>query len=106
MIAAPAQDPAPAPATAPEHHAHDAVVEGLPPLVVGEILEGPLSAGPDGVDEHVELASTLCQLLGSTVEDSLGATDDGHSSPVVGQAARGGQSHSATAADHDGVRVP
>jgi hypothetical protein len=35
------------------HHAEHTVLDGFPPLVVGQILEGALHGRACGVDEHV-----------------------------------------------------
>ena len=119
------------------HHPHHAVVEGRPPLLVGEILEGAYRAGADRVDERVELAvpalaqlvehpldlirvsgvgyqpervraSALGEVFRRPVENILRPPNDGHPRAVLGQAARGRESHPATAADHNcrGVLQP
>ncbi len=112
------------------HHAHHAVVDGLAPLVVAELLETALDARSDGVDEDVELTAPP---LGDLVEDPLDlvlvldvgherhsvgtaaptqircgaveydspAADQSDSGAVVGQASRRGQAHSASTTDHD-----
>ncbi len=60
------------------HHAHHAVVEGLPPLFVGELLECSPRPGPDGVDEDVELAVPPLTDFVEHALDSRGVRDVGH----------------------------
>ena len=110
------------------HHPHHALVDGLPPLVVGEVLESADRTRSRRVDEHVQLTvpplgqlieypldriviggvghqperirATQCgQVLGRLVEHGLGSADDGHARAVLGQAARGREAHAASAAD-------
>ena len=110
------------------HHAHHALVDGLPPLVVGEVLESADRTRSRRVDEHVQLtvpslgqlveypldgngvggvghqpdcvrAPQCGQFLGRLVEHGLRSADDGHPSAVLGQTARGREAHAAPAAD-------
>src|ERR1700738_4251767 len=116
------------------HHPHHAVVDGLEPLLVGEVFETAHRAGPDGVDEHIEFAvpplphlseqrldalgvadigdqshgigaAETRQLLSGSVKDGGCAADNSDACAVGGQASRRGEPHPATAADHYRSRV-
>ena len=71
------------------HHAHHAVVEGLPPLVVGEIFERALSARADRVDERVELAVPPFTDLVEHTLDGFSVPGIGHQSERIGTSAVG-----------------
>ena len=71
------------------HHAHDALVDGLPPLVVGEVLEGSHRTRARDIDEDVELTVPPATHFVENPLGRFGIGDVGDQRDRIGAAAAG-----------------